>query len=318
MCTQVCVKKCIEIKENNLGFLYPEIDEEICVQCGICKDKCPVNNFVHNKYKIRETYKCSSKNYGNIINSTSGGIVFELSHYIVDELNGIFAGAEMKNDLSVHHTLTDSIEQLTKYQGSKYIQSYVDDSYEQVRMFLEEGRIVLFVGTPCQVNALILYLKKEYSNLYTVDFICHGVGSSRVFKMMVEDIIKSKSLDSISKINFRNKEHGYLNGRLQIQLQNNKNFFEDFYCSNAFGYGFANDLITRESCVQCKYIGILRNSDITVADYTGDDMDDYQRENGCSFVFINSDKGKKLFSSCSGQFDYEEKILTMQLKNCII
>lgn len=309
-CVQKCPKNCITLSEDERGFLNPVIDEEKCVNCGICKKYCPALALKVKKNKIKSVYKCSSKNSKLIQKSTSGGIVFELSKYIVKNLRGVFFGAQFAENIKVIHTYTADESQLYKHQGSKYIQSNTLNTYKETENFLKQGKTVLYVGTPCQIAGLKTYLEKEYDNLYTVDFICHGVGSSEVFRLDAEMLICGYSISDIKNISFRNKKDGYRNGKLQVEAElNNGKVLSADLSGKGFGYGFATDLITRDSCVKCKYIGLDRFSDITVADYPSEDMSEYEKKNGCSFVLINTEKGQKLFESCSDEFNIEKKTL---------
>lgn len=308
LCAIKCPVNCIEIVENKHGFLTPLINEEECMSCGLCSRVCPALQSIHNKNKIEKVYKCRSVNVTEIMDSTSGGVAYELSKCCVQKHNGIFFGAELFSDLSVHHTFSNNINDIKKYQGSKYIQSYTGNTFEQAKRFLDDGRLVLYIGTPCQISALKNYLEKDYSNLITVDFICHGVGSSKVFRLALEDILGQEYKDKISELKFRNKIHGYKNGTLTLTLTDGTQKEYPSY-GNAFGRAFATDLIVRESCIKCKYIGIDRVSDITLSDYTGDDLDEDDKRYGCSFVFINTDKGNAFFGMCKSVFKAEEKTL---------
>lgn len=313
LCAVKCPVKCIKISENNYGFLTPVIHEEKCTSCGLCSRICPALRQINSRNKIQKVYKCRSINSIEIMDSTSGGVAYEMSKYCVEKCNGVFFGAELFNDLSVHHTFSTDKKDLKKYQGSKYIQSYTDNTFEDAKRFLNEGRLVVYIGTPCQVNALKTYLNKDYSNLITVDFICHGVGSSKVFRLTLKDILGQEYKDKISEIKFRNKIHGYKNGTLILILTDGAVKEYPSY-GNAFGRAFATDLITRESCINCRYVGVDRVSDITVSDYPGDDMDEYDKAFGCSFVFINTDKGNIFFEECRNVFKIEEKTLDFASK----
>lgn len=308
LCAVKCPVNCIKIGENKYGFLTPMINEEECTSCGLCSRTCPALRPIDNRNKIHKVYKCRSINSAEIIDSTSGGVAYEISKYCVGKYNGVFFGAELLSDLSVHHTFSENVKDLKKYQGSKYIQSYTDNTFEQAKKFLNEGRFLVYIGTPCQVNALKVYLNKDYKNLITVDFICHGVGSSKVFRLALKDILGQGYKDKISEIKFRNKIHGYKNGTLTLTLTDGTSKEYPSY-DNAFGRAFATNLITRDSCLNCRYVGIDRVSDITVADYPGDDIDESDKVYGCSFVFINTDKGNTFFEECSNIFKTEEKTL---------
>lgn len=179
-CRSVCPKKCISMKADKEGFLYPEVDLSQCVDCKLCEKVCPVLHpalldrkpkvfaGINNDIKIR-------------LQSSSGGIFTLLAEQILHK-GGIVFGACFDEHWNVVHSYTDTIEGLEHFRGSKYVQSYVGDSFVQVKKFLDEGREVLFSGTPCQIAGLKNFLRKPYHNLLTVDVVCHGVPSPKVWQ----------------------------------------------------------------------------------------------------------------------------------------
>lgn len=287
-CTQVCPVNCIEMIYNDEGFLYPNVSDK-CILCGACRDVCPVNNPVKSN-SIKDVYTGYSKDEKILLSSTSGGIFTELSHYVINRGGYIFGVEFTENFLSVKHTFTNNLDYIANYRGSKYIQSETNNAFEKAKRLLDKGVMVLFSGTPCQIAGLRNFLAKEYENLLTMDFICHGVASKSVWNDFL--LITSKG-NKINKVNFRSKINGYNNGKgwsIEITLDNGINYLNT-YNNSPLGFAFAHSYINRTSCFTCPYAKLQRVSDITLSDYIGSDNREYENKNGCSAIFINTQKG---------------------------
>ena len=185
------------------GFKYPYIDEELCIHCNLCKKVCPILKNIIKENDIH-AYACINKDDEIRKNSSSGGIFYLLAKNILSR-NGVVYGARFNDDFDVVHDYIERIEDISLFQGSKYVQSSINDSYKQAKKFLDNNRLVLFTGTPCQIEGLLGYLQKDYANLITQDIVCHGVPSPKLFKLYKENI-KNKYQDDITKINFRKKQ----------------------------------------------------------------------------------------------------------------
>lgn len=223
-CVQHCPKSCITMQEDEEGFLYPIVDQEVCIDCGLCEKVCPVLNQGEER-KPLQVYAANNTNEEIRMQSSSGGVFTLLAETIIQE-GGVVFGARFNDDWEVIHDYTETQEGLATFRGSKYVQSRIGDSYCQAEQFLKKGRKVLFSGTPCQIAGLNLFLRKEYNNLLTVDFICHGVPSPGVWKSYLEELIALQgnrknsvlshskpiilnSIRDISRIEFRNKRLGW-------------------------------------------------------------------------------------------------------------
>ena len=223
-CVQHCPKSCITMQEDGEGFLYPIVDQEVCIDCGLCQKVCPVLNQGEER-KPLQVYAANNPNEEVRMQSSSGGVFTLLAETIIQE-GGVVFGVRFNDDWEVIHDYTETKEGLAAFRGSKYVQSRIGESYCQVERFLKKGRKVLFTGTPCQIAGLNLFLRKEYDNLLTVDFICHGVPSPGVWKSYLEELIALKgnqknsvlshskpiilySIRDISRIEFRNKRLGW-------------------------------------------------------------------------------------------------------------
>lgn len=287
-CSNVCPKKCIDIYYDKDGFLRPRIDESKCIGCEMCVRTCPSNKEVRTN-EIQNVYIVSSKDQEILKTSSSGGVFSELSRNIL-ERGGVVFGAKFSEKCdSVQHCYIEEYQEIVDLRGSKYIQSEMLDNFQKVKYILNDNREVLFVGTPCQVAGLKTYLGKEYEKLICVDFICHGVASTKAFNEYVSSLnLKSK----IKSICFRNKEHGYeyKNNLFKIVCEDGTTY-EEPWLASTLGFAFANNLLSRPSCKNCKYATTSRVSDITLSDYFGEKSDDEQKKRGVSLVLTNTKKG---------------------------
>ena len=203
-CEQVCPKKCIDIKPNEEGFLYPLVEESVCIHCGLCVKSCPAENPDVHRNHPSELYGLKNKDEKAIMRSASGGASDAAAKVILAE-GGVIFGAAYDENLRVSHIEVNKIDDLYKIQSSKYVQSNVADCYSKAKKHLQEGRKVLFTGTPCQIAGLYAFLRKDYDNLYTLDLICHGVPSPLFFEKYI-DYMGKKMGGKVIEYNFRSKD----------------------------------------------------------------------------------------------------------------
>lgn len=288
-CKQICPKDAISFVPDENGFLYPKIDTEKCIQCGLCKNVCPILNKEEKEFD-NLFYMAWNKDNTDRINGSSGGVFASIAKYVYKN-EGIVYGAAFDKNFKLHHVRTENVEELPPLLGSKYLQSDVGDIFKDVKKDLQDDKLVLFVGTPCQVYGLKLFLKKEYKNLILCDFVCHGVPSQKIFDKYIEN---TKDLESFS---FRDKTHGWITFSIRKKFNNGKidicKFPEDMYMK-----GFLNNLYLRESCYNCKFTNLNRHSDITLGDFWGIEKyyPDIDYQNGVSLVIINSTIGEEVFN----------------------
>ncbi len=308
-CESVCPQNCIALKTDNEGFLYPVVDDKKCTDCHQCENICIINNDIA-PIEIREAYAVYSKNEKERLRSSSGAVFYELSRKTIDG-GGVVFGAAFSDDWSVTHTMCTSLDELHNLQTSKYVQSETSGIFEQVKSELHKEKTVLFCGTPCQCNALSLYLKKSYSNLLLVDFICHGVPSPGVWQKYVH----SFGFTDIQKINFRNKSKSWEN--YCFSVCNNGKEYTQKYIKNPYMRLFLFDLILRKSCYRCKSKIPNKKADITAADLWGaekiaSELNDHK---GLSMVVINSSKGADFFEGILDSCIYKKIDITAALSN---
>ena len=187
-CVSVCPKQCIAMQEDEEGFLYPVVDTSLCIDCNLCQKVCPELHPMNTRTPLH-VYAAKHKDEQIRLASSSGGIFTLLAEKVIDE-GGVVFGARFNASWEVVHDYTETKEGLTAFRGSKYVQSWLGNCFSKVRSFLSEGRKVMFTGTPCQVAGLKQYLRKEYDNLLTVDVVCHGVPSPKVWRMYLDEVAR--------------------------------------------------------------------------------------------------------------------------------
>jgi len=323
-CVQVCPKQCISFEEDECGFRYPLVDKQTCVECHRCEKVCPVLN-QYEERSPKATYASYIKDEEIRLNSSSGGLFSALAHYVITNKKGIVFGAAFDDNYEVHHIYVETIEELAKLRTSKYVQSRIENTYKEVKTFLSEGRFVLFTGTSCQIAGLKRFLGKEYDNLLTVDVICHGAPSPKVWRDYLEMLVlRPKGVDgkntvsSFSRafphgmgINFRDKRNGWkkigFTARLSPVVKGDKNsahspkdqeIIYEPLGENLFMRYFLSDMGLRPSCYKCAAKKGRSNSDITLGDFWGienirPDIDD---DRGISAILVNTEKGQEVFA----------------------
>ena len=301
-CANICPKSCIEMKEDDEGFAQPVIDNSKCISCLACERVCPILSNRTPKDEETKAYAALSKNDETRLESSSGGIFSELAKLILQS-NGIVYGAKYDDDFKVIHTGIEDIESLKELRGAKYSQSDLSTIFQTVKKQLNNGRQVLFSGTPCQIGGLKAFLKKDYDNLYCIDFVCHGVPSPLVWKKYIEYRSQVDADNQVPEyINLRNKESGWSHYSYQVEFAYSKS--NHYLCQNdkdLYMSLFVNNYILRRSCSNCYYKGYSRESDITLGDFWGiwDILPSMDDNKGTSVVFTHSNKGEKLLNSAA-------------------
>ena len=201
-CVQRCPKQCITLHEDEEGFLYPKVDMATCIDCGLCEKVCPVLHQAEERVPL-EVFAAKNPNEEIRHESSSGGIFTLLAEQTIGA-GGVVFGVKWNEHFEAVHAYTETKEGLAAFRGSKYVQSQVGETFKQAEQFLKQGRQVLYSGTPCQIAALKLYLRKDYENLLSVDFICHGTPSPGVFRWYLsEEIAQEAARQCGEKIQFR-------------------------------------------------------------------------------------------------------------------
>lgn len=310
-CYSACPVRAIDMKEDKKGFKYPMIDNEKCINCHLCEKVCPIKNKI-NTSNSPKAYAAYNVDNEVRFNSSSGGIFSLLVEKIL-ESKGVVFGAAFDKKFMVHHIKIESVKELEKLRTSKYVQSIIGNTYQECKEELENGKEVLFTGTPCQINGLYTYLQKEYENLYTQDIVCHGVPSPKVWKKYLQFRRKVDAKQPM-RINFRHKEYGW--NLYALLLQYNNNAYKTNHQDDLFMQAFLRNACLRDSCYNCSFKDKNRISDITLGDFWGiskivPKMNDNK---GVSLVIINSNKGQKIFDSLGNKMKFKEVNLEKSIK----
>lgn len=303
-CFTICSQNCISMDSDREGFWYPKVNYDKCIKCGLCTDVCPIINKTTVTNKPR-AYACINKDEAIRLESSSGGIFTLIAEQVIDD-GGVVFGVGFDENFEVLHSYVEDKEELSKFRGSKYVQSKIGDAYKLAKDFLEQGREVLFTGTPCQISGLKCYLGRDYDNLFCMDNICHGVPSPKVWKKYVS-YREDEACSQTRRIAFRRKDEGWKRYSVSFIFQNNTEYRENLR-KDLFMKAFLKDVCLRPSCYACEFKTLHRESDITLADFWGiqrmlPDLDD---DKGTSLIFVNSAKGQAMFVKIKEAMLYKE------------
>lgn len=298
-CVQACPKQCISFEEDNEGFRYPKVDDSLCVECGACERTCPILNSDAERKPQRQV---AAINPDSIVReqSSSGGIFTMLAEQVIRQKEGVVFGVRFDEHWQAVFDYTETVDGLAAFRGSKYVQALVGQSFLQAREFLKQGRMVLFSGSPCQIAGLRHFLRRDYDNLVTVDFICHGTPSPKVWSRYLDEVTQN-AVHAISDVQFRNKKQGWKRFNLEMAYDKDGQTvsLSSWHQKNHFMRIFLQNVILRPSCYSCKAKGGRSGSDITIADFWGiqqlnPEMDD---DMGTSLVMLHTEKGTTLYDS---------------------
>ncbi len=297
-CKDVCPTDAITMVEDKEGFIYPKINEDKCIHCDKCKRTCIYHQEASKNEKSAEyplVYAAYHKDRGVLKESASGGMFTPLYKAVLEK-KGKVVGVKLDDSMTAVYDIASTEEECQKFRGSKYVYADSLDVKRQVKAILDNGEYVLFSGTPCQIAGLNSFLGKKYDKLYTVELICHGVSSPKVYRLYrehLEEVYQSKIVDFKFRNEFKNNGEQFTmvefeSGSIDVELSTMNNFSK----------AFRNNNIERPCCYTCEYAGLKKGvGDITIGDYWGIEAEhpEFQNDMGVSLIKINTPKGKKLF-----------------------
>jgi coenzyme F420-reducing hydrogenase beta subunit len=323
-CANVCGRNAISMQLDVEGFYRPVIDSKKCVECGACERICPWSKEVLNPNKSSnnpKTLAAFAKDESIRLQSSSGGIFSILAERILEH-GGVVIGVAQITPTHFGYIVVENKEDLEKLRGSKYVQADVGLIYKNVRYFLKSGRSVLFSGTPCQVAALYAVLGNTASSadLFTVDIVCHGSPSVKVFEKYIKELEKEESA-IVETSRFRDKRKGWNGYMLQHCFKSGKSISEH-HSQSKYMRLFLSRICQNLSCDDCHYRKLPRIADITLGDYWGvskyhPEMDD---DKGTSVVLLNTEHGLDLFNSISDKINQCESKVEFSIAGnpCIV
>ena len=288
-CVTACPAQCIVMRRDREGFDYPVINNpDMCIGCGKCEKICPMQTPSQPKEPIG-AYAVRSQTY--LEGSSSGGVFPALAGQVLSE-GGVVFGAVVNDDMTVGHAEAYDMEGVEKMRGSKYVQSDLYASYEDVRYWLQEGRKVLFTGTPCQVAGLHKYLGKPYDGLVTVDVLCHGAPSPGLWEKYVKALERQHGA-RMEYVRFKDKSESWRHYAFTTS------FGSCPYADDPYMALFLQDMTLRPSCYKCMAREGRSGSDITLSDLwsvslSAPEMSD---DKGVSGVYVYTGKGRRLLEA---------------------
>lgn len=277
------------------GFLYPVISTEKCISCGKCKRVCPClqQTPLMQEWKTR-AFVVRIKDEAVLTESTSGGGFSAIARQICDE-GGVVIGAAFDEEFHIVHKVTSNYRDISKFRGSKYAQSELGETFSDIKRLLQQGEVVLFSGTPCQVAGVKKYLGKNYKNLYTIDIVCRSIPSPKLWNEFIKTVVPQ----GVKQVRFRNKTYGYHSGTFIVEFKNGK-IISSSNRVNKYMKAFHMNICSRPSCYDCKFKSVERVSDFTLFDCWHPEKlingfrDDDKGYTGC---LVHSNKGLELLEN---------------------
>lgn len=304
-CAAICPENCITMNRDEEGFLYPTVNENMCIECHACERICPILNPKKEEQIKQEGYVVQNKDDVVLRESTAGGVYTALAKYVLSK-NGVAYGVEFTKENLAHHISVENTEELYKFRNSKYVQSTVgEETFKTVKRFLNQGRLVVFSGTPCQIEGLKSYLMKNYDNLITMDVVCRAVPSPLILQKYIE--MQEQKLDeTIKTIRFRDKHFGYKYSTLNIVTNKNSGNYHEGVESDPWLRAFFSNICDRPSCHECHFRKQYRVSDITVWDAfnVGRFSKVLDNDKGATRMLIHTEKGRQVFELIQNEFNY--------------
>jgi ferredoxin len=296
-CASACPADCIEMKADEEGFLYPVADVGRCTSCDLCEKVCPVLQNEPERERLQNAYLVQHKDAEVLLRSTSGGAFTAIAEHVLD-CGGVVFGAAFDGSLRVRHVSVDTRQDLRRLRNSKYVQSDIGDAFRAAFELLEQGRTVCFSGTPCQIEGLQHYVRKDYPNLLKVDVVCHAVPSPLVFqRYLAWQAARADDGIAIGDVVFRDKTRfGYEYSSMCIYSDSDamNRVYAQGVESDPYLRAFFSNICDRPSCYQCSFKKRYRESDLTLWDCfdvgrLGPELDN---NGGVTRVLVHSERGE--------------------------
>lgn len=309
-CVGICPAKAIVMEADEEGFLYPKINSEKCIDCGLCKKICAFQNREKStsakKYPL--VYGAKHLNYEARASSSSGGAFTALSDYVLNT-GGVIFGAAFDDNFRVVHKCAYTADERNAMRGSKYVQSDMGDTFSQIKRLLKNNNTVLFTGTPCQCGGLKSFLNAtncNTENLILCDIVCHGVPSPLFWDEHINSL-KKKFGNDIKNYFFRSKVLGWHTHTEAVENRHGKLKYKSSFIQK-HKHLFYSHYMLRPSCYNCGYTSFDRCSDITIADFWGIENcnPEFDDNKGVSLILVNSPKGEMIFNAVKKDFLYIE------------
>lgn len=319
-CESICPTKAIKMIPDKEGFVYPDINQELCIDCGRCRKVCPFQNKIDVDDKLDESlvYAVKHKDLEIRMQSASGGVYTAISNITLDK-SGLVYGVKYDENFKVVHSKAANSDERDEFRGSKYIQSDLKDIFISVQNELKSGQSVLFTGTGCQVAGLRKFLTDTNTNidgLLINDIICHGTPSPLLWDYYLQFIQKNSKLNSYT---FRFKDKGWRGYNVKAEYENGK-FKVNSADIKVYKNLFSSNLALRPSCYNCKFANLDRKSDLMIGDFWGIEkiIPEIDDDRGISLVLVNTSKGKIIFDKIKGDLEVWESNTTDCLQSNLV
>ncbi len=308
-CMSICPSQCIVMRRDREGFDYPVANPDRCIGCGKCERVCPVLNPRETSVPL-ETFAARNERF--IDGSSSGGVFPSVAEKTVEE-GGVVYGSVVNEDMTIGHTDASDMDGVGRMRGSKYVQSDLYGTFDEVRCHLEEGRKVIYTGTPCQIAGLKSYLGHEHEGLLTIDCACHGVPSPGLWEKYVKALEKAHGA-KMKDVRFRDKSRSWMRYDF-VCMYEDGTVGRGRYVDNPYMVLFGQDMILRPSCYRCPARQGRSGSDLTLADLwsVAGTMPEMNDDRGVSLVLVNTEKGRGALSEAG--LDMKPVEMSEALKN---
>lgn len=323
-CISICPQNCISLIQNEYGMIEALVDESKCINCNLCAKVCPKLEIVEKESPIL-CLAAYRKDMSKSMNCASGGIAYSLYDKYVSE-DCYVVGVRFDQNNKAIFDITNRKEEISVFQGSKYVQADMSGVYDEIKEILKEGKKILIIALPCQIAAIKNFInckRLPMDNVIFVDCLCHGVSPQRYLDEELNYLSEKYKWGKINKITFRSN-YKYRDYNLTIFAENRKGK-KNIYCSPSdadyYFYAFLNGISLCECCYNCDYAQINRVSDITIGDYIRIGSDSrypkYEgKRNNVSIILCNTQKGVEVFSIIKNELEYFKRPLEEAFNQC--